>query len=62
MRKTLVILGLLVLAALNWAALHDILKQNEPDYTAEWLVVVASAVILIATAIRFLRIRAQRSA
>lgn len=57
MKKILVILGLLVLAALDWAALHDILKQNEPSYVAEWMVVITSAVIFTACAIQFFRKR-----
>ena len=55
MQKTFVILGLLALAALDGAALHDILKQNEPDYFAEYAMLAASAVIFAAAGFRWLR-------
>jgi hypothetical protein len=38
------ILVAVVLIALDWAALHDILK-GEPNLTAEWIVVAASGLI-----------------
>ena len=57
MKKTLVFFSLLALAALDWAALHDILKKNESNYVAEWMVVIASAVIFAAAAIPFFRKR-----
>jgi hypothetical protein len=34
-KKLLVIFGLLALAALDWAALHDILKKNELNCVAD---------------------------
>ena len=58
MKKILVIFGLLALAALDWAALHDILKKNESSYVAEWMVVITSAVIFAASAFQFFRKRA----
>ena len=53
----LVTFSLLALAALDWAALHDILKKNESNYVAEWMVVIASAVIFVTCAIQFIRKR-----
>lgn len=38
-------IGLILLLALDWAALHDILKRNEPDYSAEYTVLGASVLI-----------------
>ena len=58
MKKTLPIVGLLAVAALDWAALHDILKQNEPDYFAEYTMLAASAVIFAASAVHWFRKRA----
>ncbi len=45
MKKLLVMAGWLALAALNWAALHDILK-GEPNAWMEWTVVLASAALV----------------
>ncbi len=42
MKRLLLALTAAVILALDWAALHDILKQNEPDYTAEWAMLAAS--------------------
>jgi len=56
-KKILVTFSLLALAALDWAALHDILKKNESNFIAEWIVVIASAVIFVACAIQFIRKR-----
>ena len=44
-------LFVLVLAALNWAALHDILK-GEPDVWMEWTFVAAGFLLIIACAVR----------
>jgi hypothetical protein len=57
-KKILVLFGLLALAALDWAALHDILKKQESSYVAEWMVVISSAVIFAASAFQFFRKRA----
>ena len=53
MTMTRIFIGaaVLVLAALNWAGLHDILKA-EQDVTAEWTVVLCSVVLLFCTAQR----------
>jgi len=56
-KKILVLFGLLALAALDWAALHDIFKKQESSYVAEWMVVIASAVIFTVCAIQFIRNR-----
>lgn len=58
MKKTLLIAGLLAVAALDWAALHDILKQNEPNYFAEYTMLAASAVIFAAIAAQWFSKRA----
>lgn len=42
--KTLVVITLL---ALDWAALHDIFKGLEPDYTLEYFALIASVIILV---------------
>jgi hypothetical protein len=54
MRKILIALFVLVLLALNWAALHDILKA-EPDTWMEWSFVVGSVLLLAAYLIRKIR-------
>lgn len=57
MKKALVVCGILTLAALDWAALHDILKQNEPSYSSEYTMLVASALIFAGLGIRVLLAR-----
>jgi hypothetical protein len=49
-------IGLLVLGvlALDWAALHDILK-GEPDVWMEWTIVIASVVLGAVYLFRYLR-------
>jgi hypothetical protein len=47
MKALAVTLGLLLLLALNWAALHDIVK-GEPSLALEYGTVVLSAVAVIA--------------
>jgi len=45
MNKYIVIAIVVLLLALDWAALHDILGGLEPDYTQEYLMIAASLVI-----------------
>lgn len=54
MRKFLVLLFVLVLLALNWAALHDIIK-GEPNVWMEWSFVTGSVLLLITYSIRRMR-------
>lgn len=42
-RRLLLSLGAIVLLALNWAAAHDILKENEPSYVMEYAVLIVSS-------------------
>ena len=49
----------LAVFALNWAALHDIIK-GEPDVVLEWAMVAASALIMLLVAPRAL-VRAIRA-
>ena len=44
MNRLLLALTVAVILALDWAALHDILKQNETNYVAEWTMLAASVV------------------
>ena len=44
MNKLLLALTAAGILALDWAALHDILKQNETNYVAEWTMLAGSAV------------------
>jgi len=54
MRKLFVALFVLGVFALNWAALHDILK-GEPDVWMEWSVVALSLMLLAVYSIRKVR-------
>jgi hypothetical protein len=54
MRKLFVALFVLALLALNWAALHDILK-GEPDVWMEWSIVALSVLLLVVYSIRRIR-------
>jgi hypothetical protein len=51
MKRILFWLFVIVLAALNWAAWHDILN-GEKNVWAEWATVVATVLLLIAYLIR----------
>jgi hypothetical protein len=42
----LILIVLLGVILLDWAALHDILKGNEDDYTNEYLILTSSIVVL----------------
>jgi hypothetical protein len=42
MNRKLIFALAIILLALDWAALHDIVKQNQPTYRAEWLMVSIS--------------------
>jgi len=54
MRKILIPVSVLALLALNWAALHDILK-GEQNVWMEWSLVIGSAYLLIIYSIRKMR-------
>ena len=49
-RKAIWIVVGLAIFALNWAALHDIIKGREPDLRAEYTVVILTALGLLAWA------------
>lgn len=42
MGKIIIISGILIFLAMDWAALHDILKQNENNYFSEFMVIILS--------------------
>lgn len=44
-KKILVDITILILLALDWAALHDILKANERDLIGEYGVLVFSVIV-----------------
>jgi len=46
MKRWLILIGFAMLAALNWAALHDILK-GEPNVWLEWSIVLASLALVV---------------
>lgn len=54
MRKVWITLFVLLVLALNWAALHDILK-GEADVWAEWAFVTASVLLLAVYVVRKVR-------
>lgn len=54
MRKVLIALFVLLVLALNWAALHDILK-GEANVWAEWAFVIVSVLLLAVYLIRKMR-------
>lgn len=51
MRKILIAVSVLALLALNWAALHDILK-GEQNVWMKWSFVLGSALLLIIVLMR----------
>ena len=44
MNRLLLALVAAVILAIAWAALHDIVKQKEANYVAEWAMLAASVV------------------
>jgi len=42
MKKIIFILITIILFLSDWAALHDIIKGNEPDYTGEYFILAVS--------------------
>lgn len=55
MKRVTIAAAMVVILALDWAALHDILKANEPNFVAEWTMVGASVVLLPALALLWKR-------
>ena len=53
-KAVLITVAVVILLALDWAALHDILK-GEPDLSSEYAVVVSSALIFGAMFVVWLR-------
>jgi len=56
MEKWRVVLGSLVVLALVWAALHDIIK-GEQDVWMEWLFVFISFTLLIVVVYKWLKVK-----
>jgi hypothetical protein len=46
MRRLLLIVGIAVVLALDWAAMHDIVNAPEPDLSAEYLMLVSGVVVI----------------
>lgn len=54
--KNIILAGvILLLLALDWAALHDILKQNEPNYVAEYAMLFVSVLFFGSLAVKPVR-------
>lgn len=47
MKKLGALFAVVVVLALDWAALHDILKANEPDLIFEYMMVIGSIPLLL---------------
>ena len=58
-KKILTILIILILLALDWAALHDILKGQEPDYLMEYSMLIFSLLVFILMIINYKKIKQQ---
>ncbi|HEU0293528.1 MAG TPA: hypothetical protein VFR47_12375 [Anaerolineales bacterium] len=54
LRKTATAMLVLVLLALNWAAMHDIIK-GEPNLWMEWSFVIGSVLLLLVYVTRKIR-------
>ncbi len=54
-KKYLYVFLLLLMFALNWAALHDIAKNKEPDLTSEYAIVIVSVFVIAFGAYYFIR-------
>ncbi len=55
MNRVVIAGAILVILALDWAALHDIIKGNEPNFLAEWTMLGASVLLLPMLALRWKR-------
>lgn len=55
--RVLITLSVLALLALDWAALHDIVRGLEPSYSAEYTVLAASTLVYAALLARWFRQR-----
>lgn len=53
MKKALAVIGILFLLTLDWVALDDITTGNEPNYFAEYLILLVSLLIFGFIAIKF---------
>ncbi len=42
MRRCLIVVAVALIIALDWAALHDIVKGNEPDLCLEYAMIILS--------------------
>ena len=49
-KKILLGIIIVIFLMLDWAALHDIIKGNEPDYWGEYAILAISVVVFIITA------------
>lgn len=54
MRRIVLVVFVLTLLAMNWAALHDIIK-GEPNPWMEWAFVIGSGLLLLAFLTRRIR-------
>lgn len=58
MSRAIVIVGIIFLLLLDWAALDDITTGSEPNYIFEYTVLIVSAVVYGILGILFLKERA----
>lgn len=49
-KKILLGIIIIIFLMLDWAALHDIIKGNQPDYWGEYAILAISVVVFIITA------------
>lgn len=61
MKKVATVIAILVLLALDWAALDDITTGNEPNYIGEYLILVGSLVIFALLGFWYLKNHHQES-
>jgi hypothetical protein len=55
MKKILFILITIILFLLDWAALHDIIKGNEQNYTGEYLILTISILFYAGLVYHFIK-------
>lgn len=60
MKKSVLIILSAAVFVISWAALHDILKKNETDYTAEYIFLLFSSVFYVLVIYFVIRVFSKR--
>ncbi|HEY3251407.1 MAG TPA: hypothetical protein VGK25_09850 [Ignavibacteria bacterium] len=62
MKKIIIIVFVFIFLALDWLALHDIIKGKEPDFNAEYVVLTISIAVFTGIIYNFIKSRTRTAA